>query len=237
MRSERSYFASSGRLTHSVMIVVIGFILGVSTAVSGGVPAPDTSATPRAFVVDNTHDDGPGSLRWAIEDANNSLDTAAIDSIDFSIPGTGPHTIQLATPLPAIIDPVVIDGFSQAGSTVNERADAIDARLMIELDGSRAGIGPGLSISAGSTTVRGLWIHGFGGDAIRIEGGGSNCSLPVHLTARASCSSQRMQKRRQRRARRNPLRQTLRLPWPQARREQTLRQGTASTSAATRGPS
>src|SRR5205807_3002657 len=44
-----------------------------------------------AFVVANTNDSGPGSLRQAITDANNHPGT---DDIVFDIPGTGSFTIQ-----------------------------------------------------------------------------------------------------------------------------------------------
>lgn len=47
------------------------------------------------YVVTNTNDSGPGSLRRAIDDANAS---AGLDSIHFDIPGGGPHTIQSNIP-------------------------------------------------------------------------------------------------------------------------------------------
>ena len=52
-----------------------------------------------AFTVINTNDDGPGSLRQAMIDANAS---AGADSVSFSIPGTGTHTIHPLTALPTI---------------------------------------------------------------------------------------------------------------------------------------
>lgn len=51
-----------------------------------------------------------GELRWALEQANAS---PGLDYIDFNIPGTAPHIIQLKTDLPAIKDAVVIDGATQ----------------------------------------------------------------------------------------------------------------------------
>ena len=62
-----------------------------------------------SFVVTNTNDSGPGSLRQAILNA----DTVAGKTITFAIPGTGVFTIALASPLPAITVPTTIDGTSQ----------------------------------------------------------------------------------------------------------------------------
>ena len=43
-----------------------------------------------SYTVTNTSDSGAGSLKQAILDANANSST---DTIDFNIPGTGPHTI------------------------------------------------------------------------------------------------------------------------------------------------
>ena len=50
------------------------------------------------FTVTTNADAGAGSLRQAITDANGA---AGADTIAFAIPGTGPHTIALASALPA----------------------------------------------------------------------------------------------------------------------------------------
>ena len=65
------------------------------------------------FSVTNTADSGPGSLRQAILDSNAA--TAATNTIDFAIPGTGVQTIEPASSLPAITQAVLIDGESQPG--------------------------------------------------------------------------------------------------------------------------
>jgi hypothetical protein len=66
-----------------------------------------------AFVVQNTLDLGPGSLRQAITDSDNS---PGKNTITFTItPAAASYTIDLQTPLPAITNPVLIDGTSQAG--------------------------------------------------------------------------------------------------------------------------
>ncbi|MDR3636166.1 MAG: Calx-beta domain-containing protein [Isosphaeraceae bacterium] len=87
---------------------------------SAGVPV--SSATqPLVYTVTNTNDSGPGSLRAAIEAVNlapSPLPTFN-DKIVFAIPGTGQQTINLLAPLPVILNPVAIEGYTQPGSTPN----------------------------------------------------------------------------------------------------------------------
>ena len=103
------------------------------------------------FTVSNTDDGGPGSLRQAIIAANN---LAGLDTIDFAIPGPGPHTIMPLSGLPSIDDPTIIDGATQPGYA---------GKPIIELDGSQSGNEVALSIGAGGSTVRGLVINRFAG--------------------------------------------------------------------------
>src|SRR5207302_10875810 len=73
-----------------------------------------------SFLVTNTNDSGPGSLREAIVDANTlAYGTAASpDLIQFNIPTTdsgyssttGKYSISLSASLPTITDPVIING-------------------------------------------------------------------------------------------------------------------------------
>ncbi len=57
--------------------------------------------TSACTVVTNTNDSGVGSLRAAIECANNNL---GADEITFAIPDTGQHIINLASSLPSLTD-------------------------------------------------------------------------------------------------------------------------------------
>jgi parallel beta-helix repeat protein len=125
----------------------------------------------QTFTVTNTNDSGAGSLRQAIESANSDY---GVDYIAFNIPGSGPHTIQPLSPLPHITNPVIIDGYTQAGA-----APAIDdaqATLIVELDGIKTGDGSvsGLIITAGNSIIRGLVINRFGDVGIHIQEKGSN---------------------------------------------------------------
>src|SRR5215203_7457037 len=73
---------------------------------------------------------------------------------------TGVHTISPTSPLPLITEPVIINGYSQAGSSANTLAKGTNAVLTIELDGSKAGsAADGLSINAKNTVVKGLVIN------------------------------------------------------------------------------
>jgi hypothetical protein len=113
-----------------------------------------------SFNVTNTGDSGPGSLRQAILDSNN--DTKATNTIDFDIPGGGVQTIVPVSGLPAITRAALIDGWSQPGFV---------GTPLIELDGSQAGTGDGLTITAPNVTVRGLDIGGFAlGAGIHLMG-------------------------------------------------------------------
>src|SRR5262245_26552360 len=100
------------------------------------------------------------------------------DTIAFNIPGTGVHTIQPATVLPAITDPVILDGYTQPGASPNTLAVGTNAVLRIEVSGTLIPVvngvtSQGLDIPAGNTTVRGLVIGGFvnHGIIVRTVGG------------------------------------------------------------------
>ena len=124
---------------------------------------PNSQIDAASFTVTNTNDSGIGSLRQAILDANGNV---GFDTIDFNIPGVGPHTIQPLSALPTITDPVAIDGATQPGFA---------GTPVIELDGSFAGIGAnGLHITAGNSRVRGLVINRFDGSGIPIQTNGGN---------------------------------------------------------------
>jgi len=130
---------------------------------------PAQSAT---LTVVNTNDTGPGSLRQAMLDANA---TDEPDTITFNIPGSDEvFAIRPRTPLPAIIRPVTLDGYSQLGASPNTKVVGSDAVLKIELDGSLTSAGAeGLSLSTSNCVVRGLVVTGFGGFGIVIWGNGT----------------------------------------------------------------
>jgi hypothetical protein len=111
------------------------------------------------FTVLNTDDSGLGSLRQAILDSNAAV--GGINTIQFAIPGSGVHTINLLTGLETLTQAVVIDGYTEAGSQPNTLAVGDNAVLTIQIDGSVAGANTCLGISTGGCTVRGLVINRF----------------------------------------------------------------------------
>jgi len=116
------------------------------------------------FLVNNTADSGPGSLRQAIFDSNASTEGNSV--IDFTIAGGGVQTIAPLSPLPAITASVLIDGTSQPGYT---------GMPLVELSGNNlTGGGDGLTITGSDVTIRGLDINGFTqGAGIHISGTGA----------------------------------------------------------------
>jgi hypothetical protein len=124
------------------------------------------------FTVTNTNDIGLGSLRQAILDSNaNPGPPGTTNLIEFNIPGSGVHTIMPATQLPDIVEPVMIDGYTQPGSmpNTNPPGQGDNAVILIELSGAIASPpSSGLTIDADECGVRGLVINQFQGDAIDI---------------------------------------------------------------------
>ena len=91
--------------------------------------------------------------------------TGGTNTIDFAIPGSGVHTILPLSPLPAFVNPVLIDGSSQPG---------YDDAPLIEIDGSQAGTADGLTITGSGVTVLGLDIDRFAdGAGILLSGAGA----------------------------------------------------------------
>jgi CSLREA domain-containing protein len=115
------------------------------------------------------------SLRAAIQEANA---TPGADVIHFDV-GTGTDGLVTISPdsaLPAITQPVVVDGYTQAGAQKNTLSVGDNAVIKVELDGSSAAgttTSPanGLEIrdSSGSV-IRGLAINKFSGNGILVAG-------------------------------------------------------------------
>ncbi len=126
------------------------------------------------IVVTNSASTGPGSLRAAIDWTN----TTPANLILFNIPGGGVHKILPQTPLPAITQPVVIDGTSQPGYA---------GTPLIEIDGSSAGLSAsGLTITAGSSSVKGLIINRFAVDGLVLQSAGNNLITSNYIGTNAA---------------------------------------------------
>jgi uncharacterized repeat protein (TIGR03803 family) len=141
----------------------------------------------QVFTVKTASDNGDNSnpladsLRQAIVSVNNDTSNSAgtPDMIAFNI-GTGPVTIALSgTGLPMINKRVLVDGFTQPGSSPNTLpvmgASAGDnAKWGITLDGSSAGASEALLIAGGNSTVEGLQIQNFSAGAIHLLTNGND---------------------------------------------------------------
>ena len=155
----------------------------VGAAVLTGRPPTVQAAT---FVVNSTGDapdavlngtcetatPGECTLRAAIQESNF---VGGTDTINFNIaPGPPVKTIAPASALPSITQSVVIDGYTQPGSSVNTLATGTNAVLTIELTGAtfpQAFIG--LTVVNGNATIRGLNINQFQ-NGIGFSGGGTS---------------------------------------------------------------
>ena len=133
------------------------------------------------FTVTNANDSGAGSLRQAILDANANFGD---DVIEFNIPGSGVHTIVLASALPAITQPVTIDGYTQPGSSPNTNpvGQGLNTVLRIEITRNGAGPDPCLTVNAGNSNflamiIQGLVINACGGAGILVGTGGDGAYI------------------------------------------------------------
>ncbi|HTE19388.1 MAG TPA: Calx-beta domain-containing protein, partial [Armatimonadota bacterium] len=133
-------------------------------------------------VVTNTNNAGDGSLRAAIEAAN---DLAGRQTISFNIPGAGPHVISPTTPLPPLTDFVTIDGYTQPGSRENTLEVGTNAVLRIVVNGyslpktANPTVPALLDVGATDGLVRGLVLQTTNTvnssgvqSALRLGGGG-----------------------------------------------------------------
>ncbi|HZD19006.1 MAG TPA: CSLREA domain-containing protein, partial [Actinomycetota bacterium] len=131
------------------------------------------------YEVNSVADPGDGvcdascTLRDAILASNASAGTPDAITFDTSLDGM---TIQPSSALPAVTDPVSIDGDTDAGVGVSR----------IVINGSNAGASAdGLTVSAGATTIQNLVVNGFDGRGLLVQtaGGDTLSNLIVGLDA------------------------------------------------------
>ena len=165
------------RVNNVVGLYTISLTSGAATLVGavGGNPNlvdMTVSLEPQTFVVNNTHDLTSGvcnSSNCYLRDAINAANAKpGLDVIAFNIAGSGVKTFTLLSALPVIFDPVIIDGYTQPGASVNTLATGNNAVLLIELNGASAGNVSGLTIRASGSEVRGLVINRFLGAGVTI---------------------------------------------------------------------
>ena len=109
------------------------------------------------FTVTNTNNEGAGSLRRAIEEANTA---GAGNTIAFNIPGSGPFTIAPTSALPTIqAANTTLDACTQPGADCS----ALPLTLMIRLEGQ------GFSLLRSGVTIRGFSFTGAGAPAVKLN--------------------------------------------------------------------
>lgn len=123
------------------------------------------------------------TLRQAITAANA---TGASDTINFNVAGGGEVLIQPATPLPLIIQPLIIDGYTQGNASVNTAVSGSNAQLRVRLHGAAIATTAiaGFNACASTVSIRGFSITGFtttGSAAIRSGGGGCATATQVSV--------------------------------------------------------
>ena len=122
---------------------------------------PSASFDVGALVVTSTNDDGPGTLRRCIENANRNV--GYHDAISFATTGPAAHTIAVASQLPTVRDPLTIDGESHPSY--------VDSPVVF-IDGSTVGTsarGLIFSVGADNSEVRGLGVVRFDWCGIYIQ--------------------------------------------------------------------
>ena len=106
-----------------------------------------SAETSKEWLVTSNADSGQGTLRWAIEGANDS-------SVDDVIRFGGAMTIRPLSALPALSDEDI--------SVIGSSGDASpDVAPQVWIDGDRAGDAAGLELIAAGGLVRGIGIFGF----------------------------------------------------------------------------
>ena len=121
------------------------------------------------FYVNNTSDSAVQSLRWAITNSNNTPSTPSNPNVINFSELSNIARIDLQSPLPAITQPVIIDGTTEGSYN--------GAHPFVQLIGNYAGSSAiGLDITASGTQVKGLAIDGFNAGGVLIDNA-SNVTL------------------------------------------------------------
>src|SRR5262249_32010120 len=116
--------ATGDWVTATATLLAIAPVTGATISETSQISSPPVAAI-SPFLVTSTADVATlpalGTLRFAIQFSNThpSPSAAQPNTIEFEIPGTGLQTISLVATL-TITQPVVIDGYSQPGASVND---------------------------------------------------------------------------------------------------------------------
>jgi hypothetical protein len=100
------------------------------------------------------------TLRAALTEASAAAGHA---TINFDIAGPAPHTIQLNSKLPGLLNPdgITVDGYSAPDSAPNTDPFASNARITIEIRGTGPNGFNGFAITTPNNVIRGLAMYNF----------------------------------------------------------------------------
>lgn len=144
------------------------------TAPDRGAFESNVGSTTTVLSVSNSNDSGPGSLRQALIDANAAPN---LNHIHFNIPGACPRVITLASLLPTIAHPVIIDGYTQPGASRNSTVAGNNANICVVIDGANQITGAyGLNVATNASpdatvSIEGLGFSGHSIAAVQFAGG------------------------------------------------------------------
>ena len=134
--------------------------------------------------VTNTNDSGNGSLRTAINSANQN----GHGLITFAIAGgCGPHVITLDTELPPLTSGMIINGFTQTGASPNGREVGDDATLCVIIESGNSNVTHGIQVASDAgdpvaASIKGLGFSGFSAAAIDLQGGSAHFVAGNHFS-------------------------------------------------------
>jgi len=123
-------------------------------------------AAPATFTVTNTNSSGSGSLIQAIQDANSNNNPTEKDTINFNIPGAGPHYIvpPYGGGPTYVTEPITLDGTTQTGSECG-------GELKIVYDTSSTRNSPlELALSASNSLIKGIVFYDSDNSGLLVSG-------------------------------------------------------------------
>ena len=141
-----------------------------------------------ALIVTNVNDSGAGSLRAAVQAADDHPNAPGkVDTITFRFvipPVGGFYTINLATALPTITEAALVDGTSALADD-----GTTPARVVVSNGATEAIIDDGFHVlkdathDGSGTTIRGLAIAGFASAGVDLDGTTGNVLANLTITA------------------------------------------------------
>jgi FG-GAP repeat len=158
---EHTFTLETALRTRGLRSVTVRDVLVPSATGTGTIDIREAGSTIVTTEDDVVALDNEVSLREAIQNANAHPNVGGTpDVISFNICGDGLHVLEPLSPLPAVSEAAIIDGFTQPGAQENTAAEGSNAIYRIVLNGPLAGDADGLTLESAST-VRGLVIQGF----------------------------------------------------------------------------